>query len=120
MKENQLAVAQSMSSLQIAEITGKKHQHVLRDIRNLIEQGCNETNFGLVEYADAKGEKRPCYQLTKTGCLILASGYNALLREKIINRWEQLESGKALPLVKQPTAPRSQTASGRQSSLHLS
>ena len=37
------------------------------------------------------------YQLTKKGCLILASGYDALLREKIINRWEELEAGKATP-----------------------
>ena len=62
--------SQTMSSLQIAELTGKKHQHVLRDIRNLIEQGCTETNFGLSEYKDPTGRTLPCYQLTKTGCLI--------------------------------------------------
>ena len=31
------------------------------------------------------------YVLTKKGCIILASGYDAVLREKIINRWEELE-----------------------------
>ena len=62
--------SQTMSSLQIAELTGKKHQHVLRDIRNLIEQGCTETNFGLSEYKGPTGRTLPCYQLTKTGCLI--------------------------------------------------
>jgi Rha family phage regulatory protein len=87
--------SQTMSSLQIAELTGKKHQHVLRDIRNLIEQGCTETNFGLSEYIDPTGRTLPCYQLTKTGCLILASGYNAVLREKIINRWIELETANA-------------------------
>lgn len=87
--------AQTMSSLQIAELTGKQHSHIMRDIRALLEQGVNESNFGLVEYRDAKGESRPCYQLTKTGCLILASGYNAVLREKIINRWIELEMANA-------------------------
>lgn len=84
-----------MSSLDIAEITGKKHSHVMRDIRSLLEQGLDESNFGLkLRISDlGKGRKRkdPYYQLTPKGCLILASGYDALLREKIINRLEQLE-----------------------------
>lgn len=80
-----------MSSLQIAEITGKYHAHVMRDIRNLLQQGVTETNFGLSEYKDVTGRTLPCYYLTKKGCLILASGYDAKLREKIIDRWEELE-----------------------------
>ncbi|MCM1490395.1 MAG: phage regulatory protein/antirepressor Ant [Muribaculum sp.] len=87
---------QTMTSLQVAEITGKQHAHIMRDIRNLLEQGVNASNFGLVEYKDSKGEARPCYELTKKGCLILASGYNALLREKIINRWIELETAVKL------------------------
>ena len=82
-----------ITSLDIAEVTGKQHAHVMRDIRTLIEQGVNPSNFGLVEYTDKKGEKRPMYKLTPKGCLILASGYDALLREKIINRLEQYEKG---------------------------
>ena len=81
----------AMTSLEIAEITGKKHAHVMRDIRSLIEQGINGSNFGLVSYKDKKGEVRPMFELTPKGCLILASGYDALLREKIINKLEELE-----------------------------
>lgn len=81
----------TMTSLEIAEITGKKHAHVMRDIRSLIEQGVNGSNFGLVNYKDKKGEVRPMFELTPKGCLILASGYDALLREKIINKLEELE-----------------------------
>lgn len=80
-----------MTSLEIAELTGKQHSNVMRDIRGLLDQGVNEFNFELVEYKDKKGETRPMFKLTKKGCLILASGYNAVLREKIINRWEELE-----------------------------
>lgn len=86
--------AVSMTSLEIAEITGKKHFHVMRDIRNLIEQGVNQLNFEPAKYSDPKGEKRLYYRLTPKGCLILASGYNVLLREKIIDRLEELEKGK--------------------------
>lgn len=92
--------AQTMSSLQIAELTGKRHDVILRDIRNLLEQGVNAHNFVEVEYTDKKGESRPCYQLTKVGCLILASGYKAVLREKIINRWMELE------MMLMPQAPK--------------
>lgn len=84
--------SEKMSSLQIAEITGKQHQHVLRDIDSLIEQGLDASNFGLTSYTDKSNRNQRCYELTKKGCLILASGYDALLREKIINRWEELES----------------------------
>jgi len=81
----------TMSSREIADITGKRHADVMRDIRSLLSQGVNECNFALVDYSDSKGETRPMYQLTKKGSMILASGYNAVLREAIINRWEELE-----------------------------
>lgn len=83
--------AQTMSSLQIAELTGKRHDAILRDIRNLLEQGVAAHNFVETSYTDKSNRQSPCYQLTKTGCLILASGYSAILREKIINRWMELE-----------------------------
>lgn len=92
-----------MSSLEIAEITGKQHAHVMRVIRVLLEQGVAESNFGLGSYPDANGQERPMYKLTKKGCLILASGYSAVLREKIIDRWESLETGQAVPMYQVST-----------------
>lgn len=83
-----------MASLEIAEVTGKQHAHVMRDIRNLLSQGVAESNFGLGSYTDANGQERPLFNLTPKGCLILASGYDAVLREKIIDRLEYLENEK--------------------------
>lgn len=83
---------QTMSSLQIAELTGKTHSNVMRDVRSILDQGVSQINFELAEYNEAQGKPRPCYNLTKKGCLILASGYDAKLREKIIDRWEELEN----------------------------
>lgn len=46
LNEKSLAgVAQTMSSLQIAEITGRPHSNVMRDIRNLLEQLDNQSQF---------------------------------------------------------------------------
>ena len=84
-----------MTSLEIAEITGREHKNVLRDIRNILSQGVQQLNFEPMQKqvpTNNGGYKEiPCYNLTKKGCLILASGYEALLREKIIDRWEYLE-----------------------------
>ena len=93
---NEIIITQeTMSSMQIAELTGKQHAHIMRDIRNILEQGVSESNFGLSSYEQQQPnggiKKLPCYNLTKKGCLILASGYDAKLRERIIDRWEQLE-----------------------------
>lgn len=61
-------------------------------------------------YQDAKGEQRTLYSLNKKASILLASGYDVVLRAKIIDRWEALETGKAEPTissvkteVKQPT-----------------
>ena len=81
-----------MTSLEIAELTGKRHDSVLRDIRNILAQGVDAHNFVETSYTDKSNRQNKCYELSKKGCLILASGYDALLREKIINRWEYLET----------------------------
>ena len=93
-----------MSSLEISEVTGKEHKNVMRDIQNLLSQGVDKLNFERISYKDSMNRVRDAYQLTYKGVLILASGYNPVLREKIINRWEELETGKTKPAFgTQPT-----------------
>ena len=57
-----------MTSIKIAEVTGKQHKDVMRAIRNMEPawEKVNGRKFALVEYRDKKGELRPCYSLTKT------------------------------------------------------
>ena len=91
-----------MSSIEISELTGRRHDNIVRDIKNLLKQGVNALNFEETSYQDKLNRQKPCFNLTKKGCLILASGYNAVLREKIIDRWEALETGKAPPAYQVP------------------
>ena len=69
---------QMMTSLEIAELTGKQHKHVMEAIRKMEPAWVkvNGSNFRLVTYKDLKGELRPCYQLTKTECLYIATKFN--------------------------------------------
>ena len=105
MKENEVKRFKGingMNSLEIAELTDREHKNVMRDIRELLSKGINRLNFELVDYKDKKRETRPCYNLTPKGCLILASGYDAVLREKIIDRLEELELQKRNGTFKVP------------------
>ena len=84
---------QTMTSLEIAELTGKQHKDVMKAIRNMEPAWVkvNGRKFALVEYQDKKGELRPCYQLTKTECLYIATKFNDEARAKLVLRWQQLE-----------------------------
>ena len=89
----QINTVQTMTSLEIAELTGKQHKNVMQAIRNMEPawEKVNGLKFQLVEYRDAKGELRPCYQLTKTECLYIATKFNDEARAKLVLRWEELE-----------------------------
>jgi hypothetical protein len=45
----------------------------------------------LVDYQDQKGEFRPCYSLTKTETLYIATKFNDEARARLVLRWEELE-----------------------------
>ena len=76
------------------------HSNVMRDIRNILEQLEEkhkfnfELMFKITKLGNNAERKDPYYLLTKKDCLLLASGYDANLRAKIINRWEELEENK--------------------------
>lgn len=88
----------AVTSLQVAEVFGKNHRDVLRDIRN-VQSKCsmefNERNFALVEYADAKGEKRPMYLLSKDGLMMVTMGYTTpeamAIKESYIAEFNRME-----------------------------
>ena len=104
MNGSEIMKRETMTSLEIAEITGRNHKDVMRSIREMEDAWVkvNGRKFALVEYKDAKGEMRPCYSLSKTECLYVATKFNDEARAKLILRWEELET-KEISVAKVPT-----------------
>ena len=86
-----------MTSLEIAELTGKNHFDIMRAIRKMEpawEKVC-QCKFALTSrtIVQPNGGTRevPCYVLTKTECLYIATKFNDEARAKLVIRWEELE-----------------------------
>lgn len=99
-----LTEKQTMSSLEIATLSGKLHSHVMKAIRKMEPawEKINQSKFRLVKYKDAKGEMRPCYELTKTECLYVATKFNDEARAKLVLRWEELEKKARAHMIALP------------------
>ena len=91
--------ANTMSSVQIAQLTNKSPSNLMKSIRKMEETWIkvNGVRFNLVNYLDKKGESRPMYQLSKTECLYIATKFNDEARARLILRWESLENTAKSP-----------------------
>lgn len=87
-------MTQTMSSREIAELCGKQHKHVCRDIEKLDE---NYAKLGLPKVGrsnyiqENNGREHREYHLTREQTLDLVTGYNLAMRIKINRRWLELE-----------------------------
>lgn len=85
----------TMTSREIAELTGKDHGNVMRDIRNLLQElqasnlnpGCKSST-----YPGSNGQDYPQYELDKDTTLALLLGYDAAARFRVGKRWQELEA----------------------------
>lgn len=87
---NLITQQQTMSSKEIAELTGKRHDHVLVDIRKMLSEIGSPEKSG--QYKDSTNRTLPMILLDKNEALCLVSGYNVKMRMAIIKRWQELES----------------------------
>lgn len=91
----QPGAVQTMSSREIAELCEKRHDHVMRDIRQMLVELHGEgglPKFGGTYQNEQNGQVYACFHLPKRETLILVSGYRLDIRAKIIDRWQELES----------------------------
>ena len=101
----------AITSVQIAEKTGKLHKNVMRDIKIMLKKlGFNELkseptsgspNIRDFEgtYTDGRNRKKPMYILPEREALILASGYSVKLRASIIDELERLKREARQPAI---------------------
>ena len=87
----------TMTSLEIAELTGKQHKDLMKAIRNMEPawEKVHGRKFALmfreVKIGNNAVRRAPCYQLTKTECLYIATKFNDEARAKLVLRWQELE-----------------------------
>lgn len=97
-----------LNSREVAEMVGKDHSDLLKDIRRYTEY-LNEGNFPLVEYfkedtyKDAKGETRNCYMISKKGCEFIAHKMTgqkgAIFTAKYIERFHEMQDALQKPMT---------------------
>ncbi|MFB2660166.1 Rha family transcriptional regulator [Shewanella mangrovisoli] len=86
-----------MSSREISELTGKRHDHVCRDIRNMLEQLADAPNLGyqqnqVVTVQCPQTKRISAYLLPRRECEILVCCYYVVRRAAVIDRWLELET----------------------------
>jgi len=87
--------------MEVAEMVGKDHSKLLRDIRTYIEQ-LAESKIGLGDffsestYKDANNQERPCFNVTKKGCEFIAHKLTGIkgteFTAKYINKFHDMET----------------------------
>lgn len=92
--------ALTMSSREIADLTGKDHRNVTRDIEKML----NEVGEGVLKFEhtyrnEQNGQEYRCFNLPKNLTITLIAGYRSDLRLKIIDRWMALEAAAAAPIA---------------------
>ena len=93
LKNEPSAHKRTMSSVDIAEMTGKRHSDVMRSIRAMEPAWIkiSERKFASASYKDEQGKPRPMYLLDYRECMYIATKFNDEARAKLILRWDELE-----------------------------
>lgn len=105
----------STTSLEVSKFFGKRHDDVLKSIRNLCAN-CPEEftarNFAVSEYTDETGRTLPLFILHRDGFMLLVMGYTGKKAMQIkiayiqaFNAMEAQLQGRALPATLTPSTP---------------
>jgi anti-repressor protein len=105
----------TLDSREVAEMVGKDHAHLMRDIKGYI--GIIDPNpildsadyFIESTYIDSQNQARPCYRITKQGCEMIANKLTGkkgvLFTAAYVAKFNQMEQQQALPQLPDFTNP---------------
>lgn len=102
---NNIIVSQKLetvTSMEVAEMIGKEHSQLLKDIRRYINQ-LGKVNFDFSDfflettYLSEQNKKLPCFNVTRKGCEFIANKLTGQkgteFTAKYVNRFHELEDG---------------------------
>ena len=96
----------TMSTRVIADLTEKRHDHVKRDCEVMFTSlNLDASKFGGI-YFDSMNRQQTEYLLDEELTMTLVTGYNVVLRNRVIKRWKELENQSPVNLPDYPTALR--------------
>ena len=97
---NELITSQTLDSREVADMVGKEHSNLMKDIRRYIDQSA-EVNIDLGDffqnavYSDANNQTRSCFSITRKGCEFIANKLTGVkgteFTAKFINRFHAME-----------------------------
>ena len=91
---------QKLDSREVAEMVGKKHKNIIRDIRGYLEE-FSQLNFEPSDFFHEstykrRGKEYPCYLITKEGCEFIAHKLTGVkgteFTAKYIKRFHEMEN----------------------------
>lgn len=102
MKQILVANGPTMSSREIAELTGKQHKNVMRDICGMLHELKVDTLSFEHIYYDSRNRKQLEFMLDREHTDCLLTGYSSVLRMNVIKRWKELEAKTSQAAVEIP------------------
>lgn len=95
----------TMSSREIANLANKRHDNVMRDIRDMLAELANQGDLGVLKIeetpyvSEQNGQIYTEFHLDKELTITLVAGYSTILRRRIVARWIELESAYVKPVA---------------------
>lgn len=83
----------TMSSREIADLTGKRHPDVKRDIQAMAKDLLEDVSSFAHIYLDGMNRQQTEYLLDREHTDCLLTGYSVAMRMAVIKRWRELEEG---------------------------